>query len=123
MRIQDTYNRETFETFLEKTLLEMANVGDKYTGIQNVVIWIGMDPKLHYLRVKVSNIPNKWSSDNFTITIPELDVVGKINKSFISRQILDDIKSWIKLNIETIIAYEQGKITYTDEFLSKLVKI
>lgn len=123
MKLNEISNKEMFEDALEPTLLEMASVGEKYTGIENVVIWIGMDPKLHYLRVKVSNIPNKWSADNFTITIPELDVVGKINKSLISRQVLENIKSWIKLNIESIIAYEQGEITYTDVFLSKLVKI
>ena len=112
--------QEIFEYFLEKRLLEMANVGERYTGIENVVIWIGMDPKLHYLRVKVSNFPNKWSNDNFTITIPKLDIVGKINKKFISGEVLDNILNWIKLNIETIMAYESGEITFTDKFLSML---
>ena len=112
--------KELFELSLEDTLLEMANVGEKYTGIPKVVIWIGMDPKLHYLRVKISNTPTKWSQDNFTITIPQLDVVGKINKQFITGQMLENIKTWIKLNIQTILAYEKGEITYTDDFLSQL---
>lgn len=115
--------KELFELSIENDLVEMANLGSKYTGIDKVVIWVGMDPGMHYLRVKVSNTPNKWSTDNFTITIPELEVVSKINKQFINGKMLDDIKNWIKLNIETIMDYEKGEITYTDDFLSKLHKI
>lgn len=115
--------QEAFERYFEPRLLEMANVGKKHTGIDNVVLWIGMDPQQHFLRVKVSNVPGKWSSDNFTITIPKLDIVGKINKSFISGEVLDDILNWIKLNLETIIAYETGEIVYTDDFLEKLKPI
>jgi hypothetical protein len=50
-------------------------------------------------------------------------VVGDINKSLISGRTLEDIRSWIKLNIETLMDYEQGNIIGTSEFLEKLVKI
>lgn len=122
MKVKEIFE-ELFEKKLETTLLEMANIGVKHTGISNVVIWVGMDPQQHYLRVKVSNVPDKWASDNFTITVPELVVVGKVNKVFITERILADIKNWIKLNMNTIEAYEKGEIVYTDEFLSMLKKI
>jgi len=105
-------------------LYEMANLTYRDTGINNIVIWVGGDPEQHGMRVKVSNVPNKWGGgDSFTITIPELNVVGKINKSLISGKVLDDIKNWIKLNIEVLIAFEKGNIISTGEFLEKLVKI
>lgn len=112
---------ELFESSLE--LYEMANLDVEDTGIPNVIIWVGADPKRHAMRIKVSNIPNKWSDDNFTITLPDLNMVGKINKSLITGEVLENINNWIKLNIETLIGYESGKIQSTREFLSKLVQI
>ncbi|MGI0075859.1 MAG: hypothetical protein ACREAU_00450 [Nitrosopumilaceae archaeon] len=113
---------ELFEQQLESTLLEMANLDVVDTGIDNVIIWVGADPHQHYLRVKVSNVPDKWSADNFTITIPELVPVGKINKQFITGQVLENIKAWIKFNLEIIKAHEEGKIG-TRDFLTKIKKI
>lgn len=112
-------------TFLEQELdlYEMANLTQRWTGIPNVVIWVGSDPSKHAMRVKVSNVPDKWSNDNFTITLPYLDVVGNINKQFITGALLDDIKAWMKLNIQTLIDYENGEIQDTGDFLDKLVKI
>ena len=101
----------------------MANLTYRTTGIENVVIWVGGDPERHAMRIKVSNVANKWSNDNFTITMPQLDVVGKINKSLISGKLLDDITDWIKLNQEVLLQYEKGNIIDTGEFLDKLVKI
>jgi hypothetical protein len=104
-------------------LYEMANLTQQDTGIPNIVIWVGADPKRHAMRIKVSNMPNRWSDDNFTITLPMLDVVGNINKQLISGKTLNDIKEWIKLNIEVLLAYEQGNVVGTREFLDMLVKI
>jgi hypothetical protein len=44
----------------EDELFEMANVTEETTGIKDVVIWIGPNPKSHGKRVKISNIPNKY---------------------------------------------------------------
>lgn len=105
-------------------LYEMANLSVRYTGIPNIIIWVGADPKRHAMRVKVSNIPNRWDSDdNFTITLPMLDVVGTINKKLITGNVLRDIQLWIKLNIETLLAYEQGEIQDTGDFLDRISPI
>lgn len=104
-------------------LYEMANLFPKRTGIDNIVIWVGADPKRHGLRIKVSNVPNKWApDDNFTITLPHLDVVGNINKQLITGKKLEDIKNWLKLNITTLMNYENSLID-TGDFLDLLVKI
>jgi len=114
--------KELFEKNLEATLLEMANLDSNDTGINRVIIWVGVDPQQHYLRVKVSNVPDKWSNDNFTITLPEMNVVGKVGK-WITGSTLELIKNWIQLNIEVITAYEQGEIVSTRDFLSRIRKI
>ena len=116
MKINELYDRGL-------NLYEMANLTSRDTGIDNVIIWVGSDPEKHAMRIKVSNVPNKWSNDNFTITLPYLDVIGNINKQFISGKKLKNIKEWIKLNIETLLEYEKGNIIGTSEFLEKLVKI
>lgn len=117
MKLTDLYEE------WELDLYEMANLGTRNTGIPNIVIWVGADPKRHAMRIKVSNVANKWSDDNFTIMLPTLDVIGNINKQLITGPILSDIKSWIKLNIQTLIDYEDGKIHITNDFLDRLVQI
>lgn len=107
----------------QEDLLEMANLDVHDTGIENLIIWVGMDPHQHYLRVKVSNVPDKWSNDNFTITIPKLAIIGQPNKQLITPEKLADIIKWINVNLETIIAYERGEIVSTRELLMKLKKV
>ena len=83
-------------SFSEDELLEMANVTDQTTGIKDVILWIGPNPKSHGKRIKVSNIPNKISSsDCFTITIPQFEIVGDINDKFIDSVKMDKIKEFI----------------------------
>ena len=61
-------------------ILEFANLLPKDTGIDNVVIWIGLPPPNHGNRIKISNTPNKWNKyDNFTLTIPDFNIIGYVN--------------------------------------------
>lgn len=107
----------------EQELLEMSNVSDKKTGVKDVVIWIGANPKYHGHRIKVSNIPNKTDGiDLFTITIPDFNIIGKVNKSFIDSKKMKDIKRFIELNKELIIAYSNYEIT-GDVLMDKLISI
>lgn len=104
-------------------LLEMANITSSETGIDDVVIWIGTSPSLHGHRIKVSNIPNKISSDNlFTITIPDFNIIGDINSKFINNSKLNKIKEFLTINNESIIEYSEYKLS-TKEFLDKLIKV
>jgi hypothetical protein len=101
-------------------LLEMCNISPKTTGIENVYIWCGPNPHSHDKRIKISNVPDKWSkSDCFTITIPDLRIIGEVNKSLIDNHELNKIKRFILENIDIINQYSEEKIS-TDEFISKI---
>jgi len=113
-----------YKTFLtEQELLEMANVTDETTGIKNVVIWIGPPPTMHGHRIKISNIPNKFDgSDCFVMTIPEFDIIGNVNKSFIKTETIEKIKEFVLLNMDLIIDYSNYK-TSTKELLDNLKSV
>jgi hypothetical protein len=105
-------------------LYEMANVTEKRHGIENVVIWVGMAPKQHGLRVKVSNIPNKMDmNDSFVIMMPSLDYNPTNVANWITPKIIKKILEWIVLNQKLLYDYETGEITDTDEFMNSISKV
>ena len=106
-------------------LYEMANITAIYHGIDpRVVIWVGLAPKRHGLRVKVSNVPNKMDTDdNFVITMPELYYDPNAVAKWITPKILKGILEWIKLNQQLLHDYETGAIVDTGKFLDSLAKI
>jgi len=80
-------------------LLEIARVSESRHEIPNVVIWVGLAPEQHGLRIKVSNIPNKMDpSDNFTIQLPSLDYDPKQVANWIDNNTMSKILDWIKHN-------------------------
>lgn len=107
----------------ETELLEMANVTSTDSGIDNVVIWIGPNPLSHGYRIKVSNVPNSFAGkNNFVITIPDLKVIGKIDTTFITSDVLNKIKEFVNLNKDIIIKYSNHLIS-TRELLDSLKKV
>jgi hypothetical protein len=116
------FNEYRFATSIsDEELMEMANVSPKKTGIKDVYIWF--DPHYHGRRIKVSNIPNKFSkNDCFTITIPKFEIIGQYNSNLITTSVLDDIIKFVKLNIKAIEDFSDEKIS-TDEFIDKLISI
>lgn len=106
-------------------LMEMARIGSKSHGIENVVIWVGESIGLqHGLRVKVSNIPNKMDPcDNFTIRMPSLDYDPAQVARWIDRKTLDKILLWIKVNQKVLYDYETGIIQDTSDFLEQIEKV
>ena len=110
-------------TLSDQELLEMANASEKITGIENVVTWMGPPPPSLGHRIKVSNIPNSFKTEDcFVITIPDFKVIGDINKSLIDQKKFNGIIKFIQLNMDTIISYSEYKIE-TADFLSKLIKV
>lgn len=104
----------------EEELLEMANVTEEETGIEDVVIWIGPNPHSQGKRIKVSNIPNKiCSSDCFTLTIPKFEIIGDINTRLIDSVKLEKIKEFVNLNLQLIEDYSDLKIS-TKELVNNL---
>lgn len=112
-----------FVEYRDDELFEMANFTKRTTGIDDVVIWIGPNPGSHGKRLKVSNIPNSFDPyETFTITIPELKIVGEINKKFIKDELLDKIFNFVNKNISVISDYSERKIS-TEDLIERLQKV
>jgi hypothetical protein len=106
----------------EQELMEMANVGPKTTGIDNVVIWVGPNPGQHWKRIKISNIPNRIDDkDLFVLTIPDFKIIGNVNTKFITSKIMEQIKKWVVDHMQAIIDYSDKKLL-TDDFIEALKK-
>ena len=117
------FEYKNFNNLSEQELLEMANVTFKTTGIENVVLWIGPNPEYHGKRIKVSNLPNKFTGSNcFTLTIPDFDIVGNVDESFITSKVLNKIKEFVNKNYKVICDYSDYLIS-TEDLLEKLEKI
>ena len=102
-------------------LYEMANVTSRYHGINDVVIWVGIAPKQHGLRIKVSNIKNRFDpNDNFVVQMPSLYYDPLQVASWID---MKKILSWITLNQQILYDYEIGLIQDTGYFLDNLSKV
>ena len=105
-------------------LFEMARVGQKHHGIENVVIWVGSANPKNGLRVKVSNIPNKMRmEDSFVIQMPSLDYDPSQVAVWITPKIMKQILEWITLNQKLLYDYENGEIEDTEYFLNNLSKV
>ena len=113
-----------FKNYLdEQELLEMINVDEETTGIENVVIWIGPNPQSHGKRIKISNVPNTFEgSDCFTLTIPGFKIIGTVNKSLIDNNKLEQIKEFVQINVDVIIDYSDYKIS-TKNLLDNLKRV
>ena len=114
---------KNFNTLSEQELLEMSNIGYKVTGIKDVIIWVGPNPNYHWKRIKISNIPNKYSGENcFTLTIPDFEIIGNVNTKLINNEVLEKIKEFVNINYQVISDYSDYKIL-TDEFIEKIKKV
>jgi len=108
----------------DDVLHEMANLGSHNHGIKDVVIWVGKANKQHGLRIKVSNLKNKWSNDdNFVIQLPSLDYDPNQVARWITKDIMEKIMNWIRLNQQVLYDFETDKIMYTDQFISQISKV
>jgi hypothetical protein len=108
----------------DDVLHEMANLGNLDHGIDDVVIWVGKSNKQHGLRVKVSNLKNRWSNeDNWVIQMPSLDYDPTKVARWFTADHIKKIKEWIVLNQQVLYDFETDKIMYTRDFLNKIAKV
>lgn len=108
----------------DDVLHEMANLGSHNHGIQDVVIWVGKANKQHGLRIKVSNLKNRWSSeDNFVIQLPSLDYDSSSVARWITSDKMKQIMDWITLNQQVLYDFETEKIMFTDQFIRQISKV
>jgi ribosome biogenesis protein Tsr3 len=123
MKIKKIDEYKVYNQISDEELMEMSNLSSKATGIEDVIIWVGPNPLYHGKRIKVSNIPNKISKiDCFTITIPDLEIIGYVNSAFIDKKKLEKIKEFVKINMEVLSKYSDGEI-FTDEMIALLKKV
>jgi hypothetical protein len=115
---------DTFEEFIKnndaEVLFEMANLVNRNTGLP-FVVWIS--PKAgnsHDVRIKVSKGPKIIPSELVNIAIrPEVKVLnGNMTGSDLKL-----LKTWVILNMDTIVKYWDGKIEATDEAIAAIKKI
>jgi hypothetical protein len=105
-------------------LYEMANLGSDDHGIAHVVIWVGKANKQHGLRVKVSNLKDRWSNDdNFVIQMPSLDYDHEQVAPWIRGSVMKLILAWIVLNSKVLHDFENDAIVYTRDFLNQIAKV
>ena len=108
----------------DDVLHEMANLGSHNHGISDIVIWVGKANKQHGLRIKVSNLKNRWSNDdNFVIQLPNLDYDPSQVARWITSDIMKKIMTWIRLNQQVLYDFETDKIMNTDQFINKISKV
>jgi hypothetical protein len=121
-RILEFKDYDFFTTISDEELLEMANISPKKTGLKDIFIWVGPNPHTHGKRIKVSNIPNKFSkSDCFTVTIPDFQIVGNPS-DWITNKLIEDIEKFLTINMKLICDFSDEKIS-TDELIDNLQKI
>lgn len=102
---------------------EMSNIIQTKSGLsENVVMWFAKYPTRHGLRIKISNVAGKFSDNNFTLTIPDFKIIGKVNKSLIDNKLLDEIKEWITGNLDIIEMLNDEKIK-TKDFVDNIKSI
>lgn len=112
-----------FNELSEQELMEMANVDYETTGIKDVVIWIGPNPKSHGKRIKISNIPNKFDGSKcFTLTIPDFKIIGNVNTKLITTDVLNKIKQFITDNYQLISDFSDYLIS-TKKLIDNLKKV
>ena len=104
-------------------LMEMANLGKEDHGISHVVIQVGKANKQHGLRIKVSNLKDRWSEDNFVIMMPSLDYDYNSAARWLRGKTMKKILQWVTLNAEVLHDFENDKIIYTRDFLGRISKV
>lgn len=114
---------KNYSYITDDELLEMSNITYKTTGIQKVVLWIGPNPAGHWKRIKVSNVANKFDGkDCFTITIPDFKIIGDVNTSIITNEVMNKIIKFIQINIDIINSFSNYEIS-TEDLLSNLKSV
>ena len=84
-------------------LCEMSNFYPKKTGLASV-LFLGKVGGQHGPRIKVSNVRKTFAyNDNFTITVDKDPRIIYPEKVKLSKNEVEDIIDWIKLNYEKLL--------------------
>lgn len=109
----------------EEQLYEMARVQEANSGIP-VHIYVSTKNVVHGAhgpRIKISNIPNTFSShNNFVVSISKEPSI-KAGKERCSKFQLEDIFDWVKLNYVPLMKYWNNEYRNDAQFFAEIKKI
>jgi len=120
-KINEFINNNYIDKLNDEELEYMLSVSGDYANIdKDIFIWVGYNPYSNYTRIKVS--PNKNNRfETFVIDVDRLIVLGDYDSEIITKSVINNIKRWIKINIETI--HELSVENPNVNLLKNLVKI
>jgi hypothetical protein len=116
----------TEEDILKAPMNEMANLYPTKTGL-SCVVWFGEVGGQHGPRLKVSNVPGKFATDNnFVVSVSKDPKVLTPNSAKMATMKIEDVLDWIKLNYDELMELWQIRETGdgdSDEVLSRIKKL
>lgn len=99
-----------------EALFEMANVRPERSGLP-FIVWISArGAARHDVRVKVARLPRVQDFVASVSVRPDVRVVA----GALRPEELEPLTRWIELNRETLIAYWDGAIAFTEDALAAL---
>jgi hypothetical protein len=96
---------------------EMANLRPERTGLPFVIFISQRGGARHDARIKLARGPKVRASEMITVA---LRPAPRVIRGSLSAHELELITKWIKLNFDTLIAYWDGAIEYTEDVMDAL---
>lgn len=106
----------------ENELFDMANLSPALTGLP-MVVWISERGRArHDARVKVSLVHGRRAHPDQTVSVSVRPAVELVAGPALDARDLDQVRRWIELNREALLAYWNGDLL-TDEVIGKLTRV
>jgi hypothetical protein len=120
-KINEFLHQDIYTNISDLEFEYLLSVDGEYVNInKDIFIFIGYNPYSDVKRIKISTNPNK-RTDVFSIDIDRLVVIGDYDQSIITKEAINNLFRWIKINRDTI---EELSTKSTDvSLLFDLVKI
>jgi hypothetical protein len=115
-----SFDQHEFHSSLEDELFEMANLRPETTGLP-FTVWIspGLNAQ-HDIRVKVTMQPRPGLDMTSVALRPQIRVT---DGPALSPEHLLLLQAWVQLNFETLLAFWEGRLAYTEDVLAQLRKL
>lgn len=107
----------------QMSLYEMTNLSPKHTGLDHH-IWISSKGHAkHGPRVKVSNVPGKFDSENSFSMSVEHEPTHRAGTINIKKEHVEKVKDWIKLNHDFLHTAWKSEKMDSEDHLNGIKKI
>ncbi|NJO61095.1 MAG: hypothetical protein HC836_23375 [Richelia sp. RM2_1_2] len=107
--------------YIEPTdFFEMANLSSRKTGLP-FIVWVSpRGGAKHDVRVKITTSPQASADWEAVVALrPEIKIVS----GTLSKIHFDALKNWLELNYDTIVAFWDGSIEYTEDMLDQIKRV